>query len=111
VRRRSGRHGVREHLGITAFGANVITASDGVALVVERDETACDNQEELSVVVESRARSSRGSPAPRSTRGRNQQRTHRRYRPDNRIEQHPRHACRYELSDPAERPDAWAKVR
>jgi hypothetical protein len=56
-----GWHGVREHLGISSFGCNAITASRGDTLVVPHDETEYGGQEELYVVTAGRARFTCGS--------------------------------------------------
>jgi mannose-6-phosphate isomerase-like protein (cupin superfamily) len=48
-------HSVRRHFGITAFGANVYSASQGSPLIVPHDETQY-GQEELFVLIEGRAR-------------------------------------------------------
>lgn len=52
----AGWHGVREHFGLTKFGANAVTQDAGGTLVVPHDELEFGGQEELYVVVEGRAR-------------------------------------------------------
>src|SRR5689334_9259382 len=52
----AGWHGVREHFGLTGFGANAVTQDEGGMLVVPHDELEFGGQEELYVVVEGRAR-------------------------------------------------------
>ncbi len=52
----AGWHGVREHVGLSAFGANAVTMDEGGTLVVPHDELEFGGQEELYVVVEGRAR-------------------------------------------------------
>jgi hypothetical protein len=48
-------HAVRRFLGVTAFGCNAFSASEGNPLIVPHDESAY-GQEELYLVVEGRAR-------------------------------------------------------
>ena len=52
----AGWHGVREHFGLTGFGANAATQDAGGLLVVPHTELEYGGQEELYVVIEGRAR-------------------------------------------------------
>lgn len=52
----AGWHGVREHFGLSGFGANAVTQEAGGVLVVPHDELEFGGQEELYVVIEGRAR-------------------------------------------------------
>ena len=47
---------MREHFGLSGFGANAVTQDAGGTLVVPHDELEFGGQEELYVVIEGRAR-------------------------------------------------------